>query len=126
LAACDVRDATCDLLSSTTLVVIFKKTEAEITALREQHGDAYKQPQWLLGMGTVISKMAANCVLGIVQPTVGMTTRARQSSVNAKGGCDMFQWLLQVISEAELDLDRSYLDAANAFGDMERTCIRAA
>ncbi len=38
----------------------------------------------------------------------------------------MVQWVLQVIMEAEPDLARCCLDAINAFGDLERPCIRAA
>ena len=38
----------------------------------------------------------------------------------------MIQWILQIIMEAEPDLARVCMDASNAFGDMERPCIRAA
>ena len=38
----------------------------------------------------------------------------------------MVQWILQIIMEAEPDLARSCLDDSNAFGDLERPCIRAA
>ena len=36
----------------------------------------------------------------------------------------MVQWVLQIIIEAEPDLARSCMDAMNAFGDLERPCIR--
>ena len=51
---------------------------------------------------------------------------ANQFAINAKGGCDMILWILQITMEAEPDLARAFLDASNAFGDMERPCIRAA
>jgi hypothetical protein len=38
----------------------------------------------------------------------------------------MIQWILQIIMEAEPDLARACLDASNAFGDLERPCIRVA
>ena len=38
----------------------------------------------------------------------------------------MIQWILQIKMEAEPDLARVCLDASNAFGDLERPCIRAA
>ena len=38
----------------------------------------------------------------------------------------MVQWILQVIMEAKPDLARNSLEASNAFGDLERPCIRAA
>jgi hypothetical protein len=45
LAAGDIRDATCDLLFSPTLVVLLKKTEVEMAALRAKQRDGYTQPQ---------------------------------------------------------------------------------
>ena len=107
-------------------MVLLKKTEAEMADLRERQGDAYIQPHRPLGMGSAIPKLAASCVLGIVQPSVGMAARAHMFRINAKGGCGMVQWIFQVILEAEPYLARSCLDAANAFGDMERPCMRAA
>ena len=38
----------------------------------------------------------------------------------------MVQWVLQIIMEVNPDLARATLDATNAFGDLERPCIRAA
>ena len=38
----------------------------------------------------------------------------------------MIQWILQIIMEAEPDLARATLDANNAFGDLERPCMRYA
>ena len=126
LVAGDVTDDTCDLLSSATLVVLLKKTDEEMAALKVKQGPLYKQPQRPLGMGSTIPKIAANCLLEKVQPAVGTSAGAHQFAVNAKGGCDMVQWILQVIMEAEPDLARACLDANNAFGDLERPCIRAA
>ncbi len=66
LAAGDVTDATCDLLSSASLVVLFNKYETEMEALTETQGTSYKQPQWLLGTRSAIPKLAASCVLEII------------------------------------------------------------
>ena len=126
LVAGDITDATCDLISSTTLVVMLKKSEEEMQALREKQGPTYKQPRRPLGMDITIPKIAANCILANVPPTVGILAGAHQFAVNAKGRCDMVQWILQVGMEADPDLARSTLDASNAFGDLERPCIRAA
>ena len=38
----------------------------------------------------------------------------------------MVQWVLQITMEALPDLARATLDDINAFGDLERPCIRAA
>ena len=40
----DVTDDTCDLLSSATLVVLLKKIEVEMEALKLRQGKLYMQP----------------------------------------------------------------------------------
>ena len=104
LAARDVTDDTCDLMSSATMVVLLKNTQEEMEALRQKQGLEYKQPQRPLGMGINISKIATNCVLEKVHPTIGVFADAHQFTLNAKGGCDMVQWILQIIMEAEHDM----------------------
>jgi hypothetical protein len=95
-------------------------------ALKPRHGPLYRQPKRPLRMGITIPTIEANCVLAKVHPSIGVSARVHQFAVNAKGGCDMIQWILQIIMEADPDLVRAYLDASDAFGDMERPCIRAA
>ena len=77
-------------------------------------------------MGNTIPKIEAKCVLAKVQPAVGVSAGAHQFAVNAKGGCDMIQWILQIRMEAEPNLARACMDSSNAFGDMERPCIMVA
>jgi hypothetical protein len=77
-------------------------------------------------MGNTIPEIAASCVFAKVRPSVGVTAGAHQFDVNAKGGCDMIQWISQIIMEVEPDPTRACLDANNAFGNLERPCIRAA
>ena len=69
----------------------------------------------------VLAAIAATCILAKVQPVVDVSAWARQFAVNAKGGCDMIQWILQIIMEAEPNLARATLDAINAFGDLKRS-----
>jgi len=52
-------------------------------------------------MGGTISKIAANCILAKVQPDVNISAGAHQLAVNARGGCNMIQWILQIFMEAE-------------------------
>ena len=51
LAAGDVRDDTCDLLSSANFVIFLKKTKSDTEALIFGQGAAYVEPQHPLGMG---------------------------------------------------------------------------
>jgi hypothetical protein len=124
--AAGVTDRTCDIVSSATLVIILKKTEEKMETMKRKQGPNYIQPQRPLGMGNTIPKVAANCILAKVQHAVAVSAGAHQIAINAKGGCNMIQWDLQIIIEAEPDLARACLDASNAFGDMERPCIRGA
>ena len=76
-------------------------------------------------MGGTLTKLAAVCVLGVVEAVVGVAKDPHQFAVNAEGGCDIVQWVLQIIMEADSDLARATLDDINAFGDLERPCICA-
>ena len=82
LTAGDVTDDTGDLLPSATLVVLFKKTEAEMEALRQKQSQAYRQPHRPLEMGNTILKIAASYVLAKVQPSVGVSAGAHNFVVN--------------------------------------------
>jgi len=126
LAIGDVTDDKCDLLSSATLVILLKKTKEEMEALKQKHGQHYRQSQRPLRMGNTIPKITANCILAKAQLTVGASAGAHKFVVNAKGGCGMIQWILHVIMGVEPDLARACLDTNDAFSDMERPCIRAA
>jgi hypothetical protein len=66
MALGDVTDITCDLLSLATPVVLRKKTEKEMEALKLRQGLLYKQPHRLLGMGSTMPK---NC--GELRPCEG-------------------------------------------------------
>ena len=80
--------------SSATLVILLKKSEEEMAAMRTSLGEAYLQPYRPLGMGGTLTKLAAVCVLGVVAAAVGVATGPHQFTVNAKGGCDLIQWVL--------------------------------
>jgi len=86
LTARDVTDDICDLLSFATLVVLLKKTEEEMEALKLRQGQLQRQPQRPLGIGNAIPKIAANCILAKVLPSAGVSAWAHQFAVNAKGG----------------------------------------
>ena len=91
LEAGDVTDDTCNLLSSASQVVLLKKSDEEMEAIREKQGSTYKQPQRPLGMESTIPKIVANYILEEVQPAIGATAGAHHFVVNAKEGFDMIQ-----------------------------------
>ncbi len=74
LATGDVTDSTCDLLSSATIVILLKKIEEKMAAMRASLGEAYLQPHRSLGMGGTLTKLAAVCVLGVMENVVGVAT----------------------------------------------------
>ena len=85
----DVTAATCDLLSSATLAILLKNTEIEMASMRAVMGEAYIHHQRPLGMGGTLTKLAAVCVLGVVDAIVGVATCPHRFAMNAKGGCYM-------------------------------------
>jgi hypothetical protein len=82
----DVTDNTCDLLSFATLVVLLKKTEDEMEALKLRQGRFYRQPHRPLGMDSTIPKIAANRILAKVQPAVGVSAGHINLQSMRKGG----------------------------------------
>jgi len=109
-----VTDATFDLLSSANLDIILKKTEAEMAVMHAALGEACLQPHRPLGMGGTLTKLAAVCVMGVMEVVAGVAAGFHQFEVNAKGGCLMVQWVLQNIMEIDPDLVRARRDAINA------------
>jgi len=77
-------------------------------------------------MNSTIPKIVANYIIAKVHPAIRVSAGAHHFAVNAKGGYEMIQWLLHVVMEAEPAYARACLDVSNAFGDLERPCIRAA
>ena len=67
--------------------------------MRAALGEAYLQPQRPMGMGGTLTKLAAMCVMGFVESDIGVAADPHQIAVNAKGGCDMVQWVLKIIME---------------------------
>ncbi len=57
LDAGDVTDDTCDLLSFATFVVLLKKTDEEMEALKLRQGQLYRQPRRPLGIGSTIRRL---------------------------------------------------------------------
>ncbi len=67
IVAGDAPKKTADILSSATLIVLLKKDAAAMEALKQQLGEAYRQPQRPIGMGTALVKAACNFALTMVK-----------------------------------------------------------
>ena len=77
-------------------------------------------------MGSSLVKLASNCALLLLRGSLGAAVGPSQSVVEAKRGCDLVQWALQLAMESDRSLAAASLDGINAFGEIERACIRAA
>ncbi len=67
----DVSIKIADLISSATLVILFKKDVETMAYMKLEQGDAYLQPQWPLGMGSTVVKVASNCAIRILKGCLG-------------------------------------------------------
>ena len=97
-----------------------------MVAMKHAIGSNYDQPQRPLGMGSTLTKIASSCALHIMRGSLGAAVGPSKFSVETKGGCDLVQWTLQVAMESNKPLSNVCLDGINAFGQIERDCIRAA
>jgi hypothetical protein len=60
-------------------------------ALKQQLGEAYRQPQRPIGMGTTLVKAACNCALMMVKEALGPAFGPTQFAEETKGGCALLQ-----------------------------------
>ncbi len=95
-------------------------------ATKQAQGLAYLQPHRPLGMGSIFVKLASNCALHVIRGAMGPAVGPAQFSVETKGCCDLVEWALQVALESNRKLSAACLDGVNAFGEINRSCIRAA
>jgi hypothetical protein len=90
----DVPKKTTDILSSTTLIILLRKDVATMEALKQEHGEAYMQPQRPIGMGASFAKLACNCTLHMVKEAMGPVVGPVQFNFETKGGCALLQLAL--------------------------------
>jgi len=77
----DVSDKIPHLLSSATLVILFKKDAETMAAMKRAQGPAYLQPQRPLGMGSTFGKLASNCALYLIRGAMGPAVGPAQFSL---------------------------------------------
>ena len=77
-------------------------------------------------MGSTIVKLASSCALHLFRGAMGPAVGPTQFLVETKSGCDMVQWVLQLAMESNGKLFAACLDGVNSFGEINRSCIRAA
>ena len=77
-------------------------------------------------MGSTLVKVAFNCTLFMLRGSLGDVVGPSQFSVETKGNCDLIQWALQMAMESNESMAAACLDGINAFGEIERECVRAA
>jgi hypothetical protein len=118
----DVLGKTADVLSSATLIILLKKDAPAMEEVKARLGPAYVKPQRPIGMGTAIAKVACNCALLLVKEAMFQRLAPHSSQWKQRGGClaamgDIYGFGSLVAVN---------LGNTNAFGDIERECIRAA
>jgi len=78
-------------------------------------------------MGSTLAKIASNCALLLLCGSLGAAIGPSLLSVETKGGCDLIQWALhEMAMESNGTLSAACLDDINAFGEIERDCIKVA
>jgi hypothetical protein len=81
----DVPQKNVDILLSATLIILLKKDEETMKAMKMQHGVAYYiQPQGPIGMGTPIVKSACKCALQLVKEAMGPAVGPSQFAVRRR------------------------------------------
>jgi len=122
----DVSDKIADLLSSAILVILLKKYAETMAQMKLLQGDAYLQPHRPLGMGSTLVKVASNCPLHLLNSCLGPAVGSTQFYLETKGGCDHIHLALRMAMESNGRLSAACLDVTNAFGEIERECIKDA
>jgi hypothetical protein len=69
----DVPSKMADILSPTTLVVLFNKDEATMEEMKRRLGPTYVHLQGPVDMGMALVKVACNCALLLVKESMGAT-----------------------------------------------------
>jgi hypothetical protein len=77
-------------------------------------------------MGSTLAKIASNCDLAMLRGSLGAAVGPSQFSVETKGGCDLIQWAMRMAMEFNISMAIACIDGINAFGEIERDCIRTA
>ena len=120
-------DKIADLLSSATLVILLKKDEETMDVMKKALGDVYIQPQRPLGMGSTIVKIASKCTLIPLYMSLGAAVGLPNSRSKPMGGATSSngrcKWPWNPMGPSMLAV---CLHGINAFGEIERVCIRAA
>ncbi len=81
-----VSDKIADLLSSATMVILLKKDEETMAAMKATLGDAYIQPQRPLGMDSTLVMTASICALLLLRGSLGAADGPPQFSVETMWG----------------------------------------
>eukprot|EP00873_Tetraselmis_striata_P041685 jgi/Tetstr1/461949/TSEL_007027.t1 len=127
----DVSDRVKQLLSSSTLIPLWKKDEEARGDLRgqaEAQNSPYRPPIRPIGFNssaltTVASSAAMWTIRDHIAKAVGPVGPS-QFALSTSAGTDMIQWVIQVAMEMDDRLAASSIDASNAYGMTDRRAIR--
>eukprot|EP00873_Tetraselmis_striata_P009583 jgi/Tetstr1/429847/TSEL_019714.t1 len=123
----NVSDRVKQLLSSSTLIPLWKKDEEARGDLRgqaEAQNSPYRPPIRPIGFSSALTRVASSAAMWTIRDHVARAVGPSQFALSTPAGTDMIQWVIQVAMEMDDRLAASSIDASNAYGMTDRRAIR--
>eukprot|EP00873_Tetraselmis_striata_P019352 jgi/Tetstr1/439616/TSEL_028038.t2 len=122
----NVSDRAKQLLSSSTLIPLWKKDE-------EARGDLRNRPRRRtaptahirpIGLSSALTRVASSAAMWTIRDHIARAVGPSQFALSTPAGMDRIQWVIQVAMEMDDRLAASSIDACNAYGMTDRRAIR--
>eukprot|EP00873_Tetraselmis_striata_P036234 jgi/Tetstr1/456498/TSEL_043221.t1 len=123
----NVSDRVKQLLSSSTLIPLWKKDEEARGDLRgqaEAQNSPYRPPIRPIGFSSALTRVASSAAMWTIRDHIARAVGPSQFALSTPAGTDMIQWVIQVAMEMDDRLAASSIDASNAYGMTDRRAIR--
>eukprot|EP00873_Tetraselmis_striata_P037934 jgi/Tetstr1/458198/TSEL_044687.t1 len=115
------------LLSSSTLIPLWKKDEEARGDLRgqaEAQNSPYRPPIRPIGFSSALTRVASSAAMWTIRDHIARAVGPSQFALSTPAGTDMIQWVIHVAMEMDDRLAASSIDASNAYGMTNRRAIR--
>eukprot|EP00873_Tetraselmis_striata_P010115 jgi/Tetstr1/430379/TSEL_020190.t1 len=114
----NVSDRVKQLLSSSTLIPLWKKDEEARGDLRgqaEAQNSPYRPPIRPIGFSSALTRVASPAAMWTIRDHIARAVGPSQFALSTPAGTDMIQWVIQVAMEMDDRLAASSIDASNAY-----------